>query len=103
MIRHLTWCYSHGFLSRSIHSSVRNPWQRRETAPRSGTNSIPPTLALASGSMIIANDQDNRTTPFYVGFTNTERLIGDAAKNQVAMNPISTVFGSFLASFLRSR
>ncbi len=36
---------------------------------------------------IIANDQGNRTTPSYVAFTDTERLIGDAAKNQVAMNP----------------
>ncbi|CAN1769787.1 Heat shock cognate 70 kDa protein [Linum perenne] len=34
----------------------------------------------------------NRTTPSYVGFTDSERLIGDAAKNQVAMNPINTVF-----------
>merc|ERR1712183_104904 len=41
---------------------------------------------------IIANDQGNRTTPSYVGFTDTERLIGDAAKNQVAMNPVNTVF-----------
>ncbi|KAL9274977.1 Heat shock cognate 70 kDa protein 2-like protein, partial [Drosera capensis] len=41
---------------------------------------------------IIANDQGNRTTPSYVGFTDSERLIGDAAKNQVAMNPINTVF-----------
>jgi molecular chaperone DnaK (HSP70) len=43
---------------------------------------------------IIANDQGNRTTPSYVAFTDTERLIGDAAKNQVAMNPINTVFGT---------
>jgi L1 cell adhesion molecule like protein len=42
---------------------------------------------------IIANDQGNRTTPSYVAFTDSERLIGDAAKNQVAMNPINTVFG----------
>jgi L1 cell adhesion molecule like protein len=41
---------------------------------------------------IIANDQGNRTTPSFVGFTDTERLIGDAAKNQVAMNPQNTVF-----------
>jgi len=41
---------------------------------------------------IIANDQGNRTTPSYVAFTDTERLIGDAAKNQVAMNPGNTVF-----------
>jgi len=41
---------------------------------------------------IIANDQGNRTTPSYVAFNDTERLIGDAAKNQVAMNPTNTVF-----------
>jgi len=41
---------------------------------------------------IIANDQGNRTTPSYVAFTDTERLIGDAAKNQVAMNPENTIF-----------
>ena len=41
---------------------------------------------------IIANDQGNRTTPSYVAFTDTERLIGDAAKNQTAMNPENTVF-----------
>ncbi|KAF2880670.1 hypothetical protein ILUMI_25509 [Ignelater luminosus] len=41
---------------------------------------------------IIANDQGNRTTPSYVAFTDSERLIGDAAKNQVAMNPVNTIF-----------
>jgi len=41
---------------------------------------------------IIANDQGNRTTPSYVAFTDNERLIGDAAKNQTAMNPENTVF-----------
>jgi len=41
---------------------------------------------------IIANDQGNRTTPSYVGFTENERLIGDAAKNQVARNPTNTIF-----------
>jgi len=41
---------------------------------------------------IIANDQGSRTTPSYVAFTETERLIGDAAKNQVARNPTNTVF-----------
>lgn len=41
---------------------------------------------------IIANDNGNRTTPSYVAFTDTERLIGDAAKNQVAMNPKNTIF-----------
>ena len=41
---------------------------------------------------IIANDQGNRTTPSYVGFSDTERMIGDAAKNQAAANPKNTVF-----------
>ena len=41
---------------------------------------------------VIANDQGQRTTPSYVAFTNSERLIGDSAKNQVAMNPENTVF-----------
>eukprot|EP00002_Diphylleia_rotans_P003721 TRINITY_DN125_c0_g1_i1.p1 TRINITY_DN125_c0_g1~~TRINITY_DN125_c0_g1_i1.p1 ORF type:complete len:655 (-),score=179.48 TRINITY_DN125_c0_g1_i1:247-2211(-) len=41
---------------------------------------------------IIANDQGNRITPSYVAFTETERLIGDAAKNQATVNPTNTVF-----------
>ena len=41
---------------------------------------------------IISNDQGNRTTPSYAAFTDSERLIGDAAKNQMAMNPVNTVF-----------
>jgi Hsp70 protein len=49
---------------------------------------------------IIANDQGNRTTPSYVSFTKTERLIGEAAKNDVGMNPTNTVFGAlFYLSF----
>ena len=41
---------------------------------------------------IIANEQGNRTTPSYVAFTDTERLIGVGAKNQVSMNTKNTVF-----------
>ncbi|XWS74142.1 hypothetical protein CRYUN_Cryun02cG0190300 [Craigia yunnanensis] len=41
---------------------------------------------------IIANDQGNRTTPSYVAFTDSERLIDDTAMNQVATNPTNTVF-----------
>jgi heat shock protein 1/8 len=41
---------------------------------------------------IIANDQGNRTTPSYVAFGDTERLIGDAAKAQANANPRNTVF-----------
>ena len=47
---------------------------------------------------IIANDQGNRTTPSYVAFNDSERLIGDAAKNQSAMNPSNTVFGKFFVN-----
>ena len=41
---------------------------------------------------IISNDQGNRTTPSYVAFTKNERLVGNAAKNQVARNATNTVF-----------
>lgn len=41
---------------------------------------------------VIANDQGNRTTPSYVAFTDTERLVGDAARNQAAMNPKNSVY-----------
>lgn len=41
---------------------------------------------------IIANDQGNRTTPSYVAFTDTERLIGDSAKNQAPTNPKNTIY-----------
>eukprot|EP01133_Synstelium_polycarpum_P016771 gene16771-19944_t len=41
---------------------------------------------------IIPNDQGNRITPSYVAFTETERLIGEAAKNQATLNPENTIF-----------
>ncbi|KAJ3233521.1 ATPase with role in protein import into the ER, partial [Chytriomyces hyalinus] len=41
---------------------------------------------------IIANDQGHRITPSYVAFTDDERLVGDAAKNQAPMNPTNTIF-----------
>lgn len=41
---------------------------------------------------ILVNDQGNRITPSYVAFTDEERLIGDAAKNQYSANPERTVF-----------
>ena len=44
---------------------------------------------------IIVNEQGNRTTPSYVAFSNTQRMVGDAAKNQAATNPTSTIFGNF--------
>ena len=41
---------------------------------------------------IIANEAGNRTTPSYVAFKDNERLIGDSAKSQSAMNPSNTIF-----------
>lgn len=41
---------------------------------------------------IMVNDQGNRITPSYVAFTDEERLVGDAAKNQYASNPKRTIF-----------
>jgi len=41
---------------------------------------------------IIANEQGSFTTPSFVSFTEEERLIGEAAKNQAAMNPKNTIF-----------
>lgn len=46
-------------------------------------------LTLASS---LVNDQGNRITPSYVAFTEEERLVGDAAKNQAASNPENTIF-----------
>jgi L1 cell adhesion molecule like protein len=40
----------------------------------------------------VANEQGSFTTPSFVSFTDEERLIGEAAKNQAAMNPANTVF-----------
>lgn len=40
----------------------------------------------------VANDQGSYTTPSFVSFTDKERLIGEAAKNQAAMNPKNTIF-----------
>lgn len=48
-------------------------------------------LGLCNKLIILASE-GNRTTPSYVAFAAEERLIGDAAKNQAAMNPRNTVF-----------
>ena len=45
---------------------------------------------------IITNEQGNRMTPSYVAFTDNERLIGDAAKNQVTRNSTDSIFGTLL-------
>jgi L1 cell adhesion molecule like protein len=43
---------------------------------------------------IIVNDQGNRTTPSYVAFTDSERMIGDSAFNKAATNATNTVYGN---------
>ena len=47
---------------------------------------------MANTCFIVANEQGSFTTPSFVYFTSEERLIGEAAKNQAAMNPANTVF-----------
>jgi len=41
---------------------------------------------------VIVNEQGNRTTPSWVAFTDTERLVGESAKNQFSRNPNNTVY-----------
>jgi hypothetical protein len=53
---------------------------------------VQPRVADAARRDAAANDQGNRITPSWVAFTDTERLIGEAAKNQVTTNPSRTVF-----------
>ena len=49
---------------------------------------------------IITNDQGNRTTPSWVAFTESERLIGEAAKNQAAANPTNSIYGLSHSQFV---
>merc|ERR1711959_689435 len=88
-------------MGKHANTNTLNTWDTKETNMASGG----PALGIDLGTTYscvgiwqndrvetIANDQGNRTTPSYVAFTDTERLIGDAAKNQVAMNPTNSVF-----------
>merc|ERR1711959_27415 len=88
-------------MGKHANTNTLNTWDTKETNMASGG----PALGIDLGTTyscvgiwqndrveIIANDQGNRTTPSYVAFTDTERLIGDSAKNQVAMNPTNSVF-----------
>jgi heat shock protein 5 len=52
---------------------------------------------------ILVNDQGHRITPSYVAFTDDERLVGDAAKNQAAANPKRTIFDIKSVELLRER
>jgi hypothetical protein len=48
---------------------------------------------------VIANDQGNRLTPSCVAFTDDDRLVGEAAVNQAALNPTNTIFGQYYSPF----
>jgi hypothetical protein len=62
-------------------------------SPSQTGETVPLRIIWFRGLIVQTLSQGNRTTPSYVAFTDTERLIGDAAKNQVAMNPANTIFG----------
>jgi heat shock protein 1/8 len=56
---------------------------------------------LSNSFRVVANEQGSFTTPSFVSFTSEERLIGEAAKNQAAMNPENTVFDvKYVVQFL---
>ena len=67
--------------------------------------SFSPTFSRFAGKVeIIANDQGNRVTLSYVAFSESERLIGDAAKNQASLNPTNTAYDATpSAAVLRTR
>lgn len=67
-------------------------WASRSDASLSAFSCVAVWQEAQERVEIIPNDQGNRTTPSYVAFTDTERLIGDAAKNQAATNPQNTIF-----------
>ncbi|PWA90512.1 heat shock protein 70 family [Artemisia annua] len=46
---------------------------------------------------IIPNEQGNRITPSCVAFNDSELLVGESAKNQIARNPANTVFGNYFS------
>lgn len=56
------------------------------------TLNSPTSRGKINGRLLVANEQGSFTTPSFVSFTDEERLIGESAKNQAAMNPANTIF-----------
>ena len=76
------------------HNLISVAWVFGKTT---GSKSSPMTVSeiervLITSAYKVITLEGNRTTPSYVAFSAEERLIGDAAKNQAAMNPRNTVF-----------
>lgn len=64
----------------------------KTTVSRSSPTTVSKLCCLPKTFPDVLAAEGNRTTPSYVAFSTEERLIGDAAKNQAAMNPKNTVF-----------
>ena len=88
-------------------ASTHVTYQKLNTLEKYTSDTLLPTIQINLGTTysctkvwqhdrveIIANNQGNETTPSYITFTYTKCLIGDAAENQVATNPINTVFNA---------
>lgn len=97
----LIWVRSqHRPLAAHPHWSRQNLLQAADFQPTTGTTYSCVATYEGSNVEIIANEQGSFTTPSFVSFTAEERLIGEAAKNQAAMNPVNTVFDVKYAPFL---
>lgn len=97
----LIWVRSqHRALAAHPYWSRQNLLQAADFQPTTGTTYSCVATYEGSNVEIIANEQGSFTTPSFVSFTAEERLIGEAAKNQAAMNPVNTVFDVKYAPFL---
>ena len=100
--RSLRWCHWHRsrYAPRTVARLVDTApplgqnWAHSLTRRRRHAGTTYSCVATYEGTNveIIANEQGSFTTPSFVSFTEDERLIGEAAKNQAAMNPVNTVF-----------
>lgn len=92
-------CNPAGRLGDAAASRDKTLLQTADSQPTTGTTYSCVATYEGSNVEIIANEQGSFTTPSFVSFTAEERLIGEAAKNQAAMNPVNTVFDVKYAPF----